>query len=114
MKSLDHVPFIVTGDKGALELAGEQGTLADVAPTVLAILGLPQPEGEFRDLIRSRPDGTSRDDWSFSSRQAIDASAERHQIAIDVHRCNIVIQTICWDSKRKTYQKLRGLDPDSL
>jgi hypothetical protein len=87
MKSLDHVPFIVTGDKGALELAGEQGTLADVAPTVLAILGLPQPEGEFRDLIRSRPDGTSRDDWSFSSRQAIDASAERHQIAIDVHRC---------------------------
>ncbi|ORY34212.1 metalloenzyme [Naematelia encephala] len=40
----NHVPFIVTGDKGALEVSGEQGALADVAPTVLAIMGLPQPE----------------------------------------------------------------------
>ncbi|ODN88108.1 2,3-bisphosphoglycerate-independent phosphoglycerate mutase [Cryptococcus wingfieldii CBS 7118] len=38
------VPFIVTGDKGGLEVAGEPGALADVAPTVLDILGLPQPE----------------------------------------------------------------------
>ncbi|WWD08993.1 2,3-bisphosphoglycerate-independent phosphoglycerate mutase [Kwoniella europaea PYCC6329] len=40
----NHVPFIVTGDKGSLEVSGEQGALADVAPTILAILGLPQPE----------------------------------------------------------------------
>ncbi|WRT63855.1 2,3-bisphosphoglycerate-independent phosphoglycerate mutase [Kwoniella shivajii] len=40
----NHVPFIVTGDKGALELSSEPGALADVAPTILAILGLPQPE----------------------------------------------------------------------
>ncbi|WVQ80862.1 2,3-bisphosphoglycerate-independent phosphoglycerate mutase [Cryptococcus sp. DSM 104549] len=38
------VPFIVTGDKGSLEVSGEPGALADVAPTILAILGLPQPE----------------------------------------------------------------------
>ncbi|WVR03628.1 2,3-bisphosphoglycerate-independent phosphoglycerate mutase [Kwoniella sp. DSM 27419] len=38
------VPFIVTGDKGSLEVSSEPGTLADVAPTMLAILGLPQPE----------------------------------------------------------------------
>ncbi|RXK38712.1 2,3-bisphosphoglycerate-independent phosphoglycerate mutase [Tremella mesenterica] len=40
----NHVPFIVTGDKGSLEVSPEPGALADVAPTVLAILGLPQPE----------------------------------------------------------------------
>ncbi|WWC85795.1 2,3-bisphosphoglycerate-independent phosphoglycerate mutase [Kwoniella dendrophila CBS 6074] len=40
----NHVPFIVTGDKGALEVSSEPGALADVAPTVLAIMGLPQPE----------------------------------------------------------------------
>lgn len=44
----DPVPFIVTGDKGSLEVSGEPGALADVAPTVLAILGLPQPDGTFR------------------------------------------------------------------
>ncbi|WWD22497.1 2,3-bisphosphoglycerate-independent phosphoglycerate mutase [Kwoniella shandongensis] len=38
------VPFIVTGDKGSLEVSGEPGALADVAPTILSILGLPQPE----------------------------------------------------------------------
>jgi len=37
------VPFIVTGDKGSLEVSGEPGALADVAPTILAIMGLPQP-----------------------------------------------------------------------
>ena len=40
----NHVPFIVTGDQGALEVSDEQGALADVAPTILAIMGLPQPE----------------------------------------------------------------------
>lgn len=40
----DPVPFIVTGDKGALEVSGEPGTLADVAPTMFAILGLAQPD----------------------------------------------------------------------
>ncbi|KAK8845546.1 2,3-bisphosphoglycerate-independent phosphoglycerate mutase [Kwoniella newhampshirensis] len=40
----NHVPFIVTGDKGSLEVSSEPGALADVAPTILAILGLPQPE----------------------------------------------------------------------
>jgi 2,3-bisphosphoglycerate-independent phosphoglycerate mutase len=42
----DHVPFIVTGDKGSLEVSEEPGALADVAPTILAIMGLSQPEGE--------------------------------------------------------------------
>ncbi len=32
------VPFIVTGDKGALEFSEEKGSLADVAPTALAIM----------------------------------------------------------------------------
>jgi 2,3-bisphosphoglycerate-independent phosphoglycerate mutase len=45
------VPFIVTGDKGALELSGEPGTLADVAPTMLAIMGFTQPEGEWLKLF---------------------------------------------------------------
>jgi len=40
----DHVPFIVTGDKGSLEVSTEPGALADVAPTILAIMGLSQPE----------------------------------------------------------------------
>jgi 2,3-bisphosphoglycerate-independent phosphoglycerate mutase len=44
--STDPVPFIVTGDKGGLTVTGEPGTLADVAPTVLEIMGLPQPEGK--------------------------------------------------------------------
>lgn len=32
------VPFILTGEKGSLEFTGEEGSLADVAPTVLAIM----------------------------------------------------------------------------
>ncbi|OWZ61644.1 2,3-bisphosphoglycerate-independent phosphoglycerate mutase [Cryptococcus neoformans Tu401-1] len=40
----NHVPFIVTGDKGSLEVSDEPGSLADVAPTILDILGLPKPE----------------------------------------------------------------------
>lgn len=43
---VDRVPFIVTGDKGGLEVSDEPGALADVAPTVLAILGIPQPKGK--------------------------------------------------------------------
>ena len=39
--SMNPVPFIVTGDVGELR---DGGTLADVAPTVLALLGLEQPE----------------------------------------------------------------------
>lgn len=38
------VPFIVSGGKGKFELQPTEGTLADVAPTCLAIMGLPQPE----------------------------------------------------------------------
>lgn len=40
----DPVPFIVTGEKGGIEVSGEPGALADVAPTILDIMGLPQPE----------------------------------------------------------------------
>ncbi|ORX34754.1 metalloenzyme [Kockovaella imperatae] len=40
----NHVPFILTGEKGSLEVSSEQGALADVAPTILAILGVKQPE----------------------------------------------------------------------
>jgi 2,3-bisphosphoglycerate-independent phosphoglycerate mutase len=47
------VPFIITGDPKELSFSedkkdGEQeeGALCDVAPTVLAILGLEQPEGK--------------------------------------------------------------------
>lgn len=32
------VPFIITGDKGSLEISEEKGSLADVAPTALAIM----------------------------------------------------------------------------
>jgi 2,3-bisphosphoglycerate-independent phosphoglycerate mutase len=38
------VPFIITGDKGQFDVTGDDGCLADVAPTCLAIMGLPQPE----------------------------------------------------------------------
>jgi 2,3-bisphosphoglycerate-independent phosphoglycerate mutase len=38
------VPFIVTGEKGGLEVSPEKGALADVAPTILDIMGLTQPE----------------------------------------------------------------------
>ena len=38
---MNPVPFVVTGDVGELR---EGGTLADVAPTVLNLLGLEQPE----------------------------------------------------------------------
>ena len=41
------MPFIITGEKGALDLSGEQGALADVAPTVLAIMDIPKPDGEW-------------------------------------------------------------------
>jgi 2,3-bisphosphoglycerate-independent phosphoglycerate mutase len=34
----------VTGEKGNIEVSGEPGALADVAPTILDIMGLPQPE----------------------------------------------------------------------
>jgi len=39
--SLNPVPLVVSTDAGALRSGG---TLADVAPTVLALLGVPQPE----------------------------------------------------------------------
>ena len=50
----NKVPFIMTGkdlefvqDEEGGTSPEEAGALADVAPTVLAILGLPQPEGEW-------------------------------------------------------------------
>jgi 2,3-bisphosphoglycerate-independent phosphoglycerate mutase len=39
--SMNPVPLVVTAEVGALR---EEGTLADVAPTVVALLGLEQPE----------------------------------------------------------------------
>jgi 2,3-bisphosphoglycerate-independent phosphoglycerate mutase len=40
----DPVPFIVSGEKGLLKTEVKDGALADVAPTILALMGLPQPE----------------------------------------------------------------------
>jgi 2,3-bisphosphoglycerate-independent phosphoglycerate mutase len=40
--SLNPVPLVVTADTGPLRSGG---VLADVAPTVLALLGIPQPAG---------------------------------------------------------------------
>ena len=39
--SMNPVPLVITGDVGELR---EGGTLSDVAPTVLALLGEPQPD----------------------------------------------------------------------
>jgi 2,3-bisphosphoglycerate-independent phosphoglycerate mutase len=39
--SLNPVPLVVTADAGPLRSGG---VLADIAPTVLALLGIPQPE----------------------------------------------------------------------
>jgi 2,3-bisphosphoglycerate-independent phosphoglycerate mutase len=39
--SLNPVPFVVASD--AVGLSGEEGILADVAPTILALLGIEQP-----------------------------------------------------------------------
>lgn len=50
------VPFIMTGDpkkyKFTVDKGGEEeeGALADVAPTVLALLGLDQPEGKVYSI----------------------------------------------------------------
>ena len=50
----NKVPFILTGEGHEFVTDDEEGTegeepgaLADVAPTVLAVMGLPQPEGEW-------------------------------------------------------------------
>ena len=40
--SLNPVPIVITADRGPLR---DGGILADVAPTVLALLGIEQPEG---------------------------------------------------------------------
>lgn len=42
--TIDRVPFIVTGEKGNIKVTDEHGSLADVAPTILSIMGLSQPE----------------------------------------------------------------------
>ena len=49
------VPFIMTGDPKEFKFAEdkeeeEEGALCDVAPTVLALLGLEQPEGALISL----------------------------------------------------------------
>jgi 2,3-bisphosphoglycerate-independent phosphoglycerate mutase len=55
----NKVPFIIAGPKDAKSVCTfmddkdrkegeEEGALCDVAPTVLALLGLEQPEGAFR------------------------------------------------------------------
>jgi 2,3-bisphosphoglycerate-independent phosphoglycerate mutase len=51
----NKVPFIIAGPKDAKHTftdgkdskEGEEGALCDVAPTVLALLGLKRPEGAF-------------------------------------------------------------------
>lgn len=56
----NKVPFIIAGPKDAKHTftddkdskEGEEGALCDVAPTVLALLGLEQPEGAFRSLFQ--------------------------------------------------------------
>jgi 2,3-bisphosphoglycerate-independent phosphoglycerate mutase len=66
------VPFIITGDKGALELSDEKGSLADVAPTALAIMvSLPECATGYScrsDRIRlfAGPSSTRGDDWTES------------------------------------------------
>ncbi|TRM64527.1 BPG-independent [Schizophyllum amplum] len=56
----NKVPFIMAGEKAGIkgvdgfveDKEGEEGgALCDVAPTVLALLGLSQPEGEFYDRL---------------------------------------------------------------
>jgi 2,3-bisphosphoglycerate-independent phosphoglycerate mutase len=50
--TLNHVPFLYIGRKAAMAPEGE-GALQDVAPTLLAMMGLPQPpEMTGRSLIR--------------------------------------------------------------
>ena len=61
----NKVPFIIARPKDAKPVCtfvddkdrkgGEEGALCDVAPTVLALLGLEQPEGAFRILNFTRP-----------------------------------------------------------
>lgn len=57
----NKVPFIIAGPKNAERALAftndedrkegeEEGALCDVAPTLLALLGLEQPEGAFRSL----------------------------------------------------------------
>lgn len=50
--SVDPVPFIVTGEKGLIKTDVTDGALADVAPTILAIMGLPQPDGALADQLQ--------------------------------------------------------------
>lgn len=57
----NKVPFIIAGPKDAKHTFtddkdrkdGEEGALCDVAPTILALLGLEQPEGEFQFSVPS-------------------------------------------------------------
>jgi 2,3-bisphosphoglycerate-independent phosphoglycerate mutase len=76
----NKVPFIMAGE--GLEFvqdeegAEEPGALADVAPTVLAIMGLPQPEGEWwlvppfvALLMRLR---RFRDDWTIATQEELE------------------------------------------
>ncbi|MEA2234745.1 MAG: 2,3-bisphosphoglycerate-independent phosphoglycerate mutase, partial [Solirubrobacteraceae bacterium] len=52
--SLNPVPFVVTVDGARLDPAG--GVLADVAPTALELLGIPQPpQMTGRSLLLATP-----------------------------------------------------------
>lgn len=55
----NKVPFIIAGPKDAKHTFTDdkdskegEGALCDVAPTVLALLGLEQPEGAFQSLFQ--------------------------------------------------------------
>ena len=50
--SMNPVPLIVTADVGELR---EGGILADVAPTVLALMGQEQPPRDDRDAALGSP-----------------------------------------------------------
>ncbi|MBN1829353.1 MAG: alkaline phosphatase family protein [Deltaproteobacteria bacterium] len=68
------VPFILIDGKGEWRLR-TTGELADAAPTILDMLGLPQPaEMTGRSLVEKRPDGTVKrllmiilDGWGYSA-----------------------------------------------
>ena len=71
----NKVPFIMTGDPKQYKFMvdkkdseDEEGALCDVAPTVLDIMGLPKPDGEYQIIETSWVNCSllfRRHDWSL-------------------------------------------------